>query len=446
MFWKKINWILLSIFIIALLIRFGTLTLAIHGDLITQAGWGRWIYQHGWFGFYENKAWIYGWPNHPPLISLVYGWGFNLTEWLNTFLVGIGNFIALNRLGASKIPWFYNFVTWSNSTLYIDTPFTWGNLISLKLIVVAADMVLGGMIYKIVKSKTTQKIALLITAIYLLSPFSWYESSIWGQNDQFGLIFLILSFWLLSKDKFAWLSSIVFAVSIFLKPTGLIFTPLFLWCSLKDKKRFLGMIYGGIIDLILYFILVKFTSSKNVFIFSLNLYKQMFLKGELWTWVNTFNFWRLITPYLTNCHQKFLFISLQTWGYLIYAGFHVYVFKKYKTRDFWSSLNALFIISFAGWLFLVTMHERYLFTAIVTGLIICCQNKKILKYWFILSLIFAINMFNGWWTPEISWLKNILTWGNFMDGPIPKILSLVNLLLFINILKIINNKKQHKHL
>jgi Gpi18-like mannosyltransferase len=445
MFRKRINWLLIILFIVALLIRLCTITWVIHGDLIMQAGWGRWIYDHGWFGFYENNQWIYGWPNHPPLISLVYGLGFQLSEWLNTLFVAIGNFIALNRLGASKIPWFYNFIVWASKTKYVDTPFSWGNLISMKLIVVIADLVLGGMIYKIAKSISNQKTALIIAALYLLSPFSWYESSIWGQNDQLGLIFLLISFWFLTKDRFAWLATIAIAISVLLKPTGFIFIPLFFWFALKNKKRFMGMIYGGIMDIILYFILVKLTTTNDILTFSVNLYRQMLIKGELWTWVNTFNFWRLVTPYLTDCTHKFLFLSYQIWGYLIYAGFHIYVFNRYKKRDWLSGLNALFIISFAGWLFLVTMHERYLFTAVVTGLIICSQNLKMLKYWLFLSLIFTINMFNGWWTPSIPWLKNILTWGNFMDGPIPRVLSFANLFIFGQMLKSIS-AKQKNHL
>ncbi len=437
MFWKKINWSPFFLFLSALILRFATTTVAIHGDLIMQAGWGHWIYKHGWFGFYENNQWIYGWPNHPPLISLVYGLGFQLSQWLNTFFVSIGNFIALNRLGASKIPWFYNFVVWFQNSKYVDTPFSWGNLISMKLIVIVADIILAWIIYKIVKSKTSQKIALLITAVYLFSPFTWYESAIWGQNDQLGLIFLIFSFYLLTKDKYSIFSTIALFISIFLKPTGLIFIPLFLIFSFKDQKRFLGMIYGGLIDIILYFIFVKFTSSNNIVLFSQNLYKQMFIKGELWTWVNTFNFWRFATPYLTDCTNKFLLLSYQVWGYLIYFAFHIYIAKKFKNKDWIDSLKALFIISFAGWMFLVTMHERYLFTAVVIGLILSSWNPKMFKFWIVLSIIFTINMFNGWWTPSIPWLKNILTFGNFMDGPVPKVLSFINLFLFYKMFKLI---------
>ena len=59
------------LFIVLVLIAFlGRILLTgsgIHGDLILQAEWGRWIFlNHGMKGFYENGIWIYCWPNHPP--------------------------------------------------------------------------------------------------------------------------------------------------------------------------------------------------------------------------------------------------------------------------------------------------------------------------------------------------------------------------------------------
>ena len=34
--------------------------------------------------------------------------------------------------------------------------------------------------------------------------------------------------------------------------------------------------------------------------------KEMFVKGEWWTWANSFNFWRIVTGYLTNFNIKIL--------------------------------------------------------------------------------------------------------------------------------------------
>ena len=214
------------IILIALIFRLILTDIAFHGDLVVQAGWGKWIYLNkSMFGFYENNIWIYGWPNQPPLISFLYGFGFKIHEWLNTFFVGIGNFIALNHLGAAHIPWFYKFTVWFNNQMYSDTPYVRGQLISLKLIPIIGDLILACTIYLLTKKVANTKKAIFIVIVYLLSPFSWYESAVWGQHDQISTIFLLLSFLsLISNAKF--FAPILFLVSIGLKPTGSYFCTL----------------------------------------------------------------------------------------------------------------------------------------------------------------------------------------------------------------------------
>jgi hypothetical protein len=123
------------------------------------------------------------------------------------------------------------------------------------------------------------------------------------------------------------------------------------------------------------------------------------------------------------------------WGYIIYAFFNLYVFYRYRARDWQSGLKALFILAFSGWLFMVTMHERYFFTGVVIGLILSSQNQKLLKYWLILSLIFMINIYCG----GGSWLRTVLSWGSVTDGYVPRALSLVNLIIFGKMLVLTSN-------
>jgi hypothetical protein len=106
-------------------------------------------------------------------------------------------------------------------------------------------------------------------------------------------------------------------------------------------------------------------------------------------------------------------------------------------------MKAMFIIAFSAWLFMVTMHERYLFSAVVIGLILVGRYPKLFWYWILLSSIFWLNMFNGWWVPlKWLWLKNILTWGGEFYGTIPRILSIINIWLFFKMTKIVLNEKK----
>lgn len=432
------KWLIVILVLIALLGRILLTTSGIHGDLIMQAGWGQWIFlNHGFKGFYENGTWIYGWPNHPPLISFLYGVGFYLHDGINLFLVNLGNFIALHHLGAAHLGFYYDFVKWFGLAKYPESPFLWGELISMKLIPIIGDFILAFLVAKMSGKKW-------LGILYLFIPFSWYESAVWGQNDQIGLIFLLLSFWLLSKNKWVVLSPILFVISVGLKPTGAIFGLLFLWLAFKDKKVFLKIVLGTFISMGLYCLMVKLTSSRDILAYSIHLQKEMFVKGEWWTWANSFNFWRIVTGYLTNFNIKILGLTLKFWGYLTFIIFNFYAFYIDRKRDYWGTMKALFVLAFSGWLFMVTMHERYLFSTLVLALILIGKYPKLLWYWLILATIFWLNMFCGWWVPfSWTWLKNILSWnGGEFDGMIPKILSVINVYLFYKMTKILlGNKK-----
>jgi len=431
------------IILIALIFRLSLTNIAFHGDLVVQAGWGKWIYLNkSMFGFYENNVWIYGWPNQPPLISFLYGFGFKIHEWLNTYFVGIGNFIALNHLGAAHIPWFYKFTVWFNTQIYSDTPYVRGQLISLKLIPILGDLVLAWIIYLLAKNLANTKKAIFIVIIYLLSPFSWYESAIWGQHDQLSTIFLLLSLLLLT-NKAKFLAPILFLISIGIKPTGVIFAPLFLLFSLKNKKIFLKIIAGSLIALFLYFLLGKLISPNNFLIFNSNLSKQMFAKNDWATWRNVYNFWRLFTGPQTDSRILFLGISYQIWGYILFGLINLYAYLTNRKLEFWSILKALFIISFGGWLFMTTMHERYLFTAVVTGLLLTVKYPKLFVWWLILSIVFWLNLYNDWFEPG-SWVlvKNLLTWPN--ELLVAKLLSVIMITLFFIMTWIIKERSGEK--
>lgn len=407
---------------------------AMHFDILVQAGWGHWISENkSMYGFYENRNWIYGWPNQPPLISYLYGFGFKIHEGLNTAMVGLGNFIALNRLGASHIPWYYKFVVWFSEDKFEETPYDHGQLISLKLIPIFADLILAGLLYWIVKKYTNGKKALLISALYLLSPFSWYESAIWGQHDQLSLIFVLLAFLAVSNKWITW-APLLWAISIWLKTTGLIFGPLLLWGALKNKDGFKKFMIGSVLTLGVYYMLVTAISPNNFIVFNLNLIKQMFAKGDFATWVNTFNFWRLVTPELTNSRNLFLGISLTMWSYVMFGIINIYAFWQCRKRDFWSVIAALYVVSFGGWLFLSTMHERYLFTAVGTGLLLGAKYPGVIKWWIVMSLIFWINMYYQWWMPaNWEWIRNIVAGEN--EWLVPKLLSAVMLGLYVLFIK-----------
>ncbi len=442
-FLKKVDWKMVGVILVAIILRLALTPTIFHGDIIAQAGWGKWIFDNGIKGFYENNVWIYVWPNQPPLISLLYSWGFEIYAQINTGLILLGDFIARNRLGASYMPWLYTFIVWWGTEMFSDTPFKVGQLISMKLWPIAADFVLAYIIFVIVKKATDVKKAKLVTVVYLLSPFVWYESGMWGQHDQLGLIFLLLAFMAMVSERYSFWSPLLMMTSILLKPTALFFGPLLFWVGMKNKTVFLKMMAGSVLALAEYYWITRIFSDYSFVSFSVSLKNQMFVKGEIMTWANTFNLWRVITGYITDYKNIFLGLTLKTWGYVMFVPIYLLGLKISQKRDWWSVLKAMFVVGFGGWMTMVTMHDRYLFPAVVLGLILSSKETRLWKYWVVMSVIFWINMYNGWWTPKfMDWLRYILTFDNEMDGMVPKILSMVNVWLMVRMFGIVRKDKK----
>ncbi len=70
-------------------------------------------------------------------------------------------------------------------------PFTYADL--LKLPAILADLAIGYLIYRFVLDLgASKRRALIGAAIFLFSPISWFDSTVWGQVDSFGVVFLLL--------------------------------------------------------------------------------------------------------------------------------------------------------------------------------------------------------------------------------------------------------------
>ena len=62
-----------AVFFVGLLLRLSLIPFGNNPDILTIAGWGKWIYENGPRGFYENTVWIYSWPTQAPLfLSLIH--------------------------------------------------------------------------------------------------------------------------------------------------------------------------------------------------------------------------------------------------------------------------------------------------------------------------------------------------------------------------------------
>lgn len=401
-----------------------------HHDLICQASWGKYIYFNSAKNFYNtNSEWLYfSKPNHPPLSNLLYMISQKIDFKTRLPIVRYSSFIVKHNL--APFPFRSYFTTLKNldNTVSAQQPFTYGFLISLKIWAIFADILIAIVLYQI--AKKYNRYPLLFPFIYLFSPFSWYLSALWGQTDQFSFLFTLISFILL--PKFTTISIISLFIGLSIKPTSIMFTPLFLYILFLKKPKLLELFPAALISLILCFIIFRPFYETNFFDFIFNtLIPKVVNRAEFRVSTNSYNFWHIFTTDKAIEHNTKIFslISYKNLGFMFYGLFTLYSLKILKKINIYNILISLFIISGSSWLFLTNMLDRYFFTAIATGLVLCIFKPKFLKYWLPLSLIFWLNLFRQWYYPDdLVIIKNILEYNHKIIG---SYLSLANLILFL---------------
>ncbi|MFH0937185.1 MAG: hypothetical protein V1808_02745 [Candidatus Daviesbacteria bacterium] len=425
---KKSSFIIF-IFFIAFAFRWLLLQYGNHGDLLVNTAWGEWIYKYGAKGFYEAEGWIYSSPTQPPLINLLYGFNFYLYDRLQFLFTTMGVLIANYHLIPTKMIWFFDFTKWFGMSFYQDTPFRIGALISMKLLAVFSDILIGVIIYSLAKKMTPTR-AIWWVAAYLFMPVSWYLSALWGQYDQISFLFLLITFLMLEKKLFIF-APVFLAVSIGFKPTSLIFIPLFLFLYFKLKPNIKEILISLILATLTILGPIMLFADKNMLGFiAQELIPRIFFKSEFRVSTNAFNFWHiLIGDQALNQNTLFLFIPAKIWGWGAFIILNIFTFLKIKQINKQNIFEAMFLIGIGSWLFLTNMLDRYIFSGLIVLLIFSIYQPKIFKYWLILAIIFCLNLFNHWWFPNnLQFLKDLMIW---QDSLITRALSFINLITFV---------------
>ncbi len=426
----------------ALIFRLVISPLGFHVDILSLAGWGQWIFEHGTKGFYENSIWIYSWPTQPPFASLICGFDnwFYITL-LETFR-DMSNLIVQYHLAPGHMRWFFTFTKWFDTAkTSSEAVFSTGYLVTVKLPAIAADIGIAALIYKIAKNIKGIKYPAIWPAIYLFSPFSFYISAFWGQYDQLAFLPLLIAFLLESGKKLGWLTPFLMVLSITVKPTGLILIPLFAYLYIKNNHPARDFVIGGLLIVLFYFFTTQAFTNQNIFAFSKDvLYGRIFFKAAPRLSANAFNFWRIfIHTGSESTDFKLLFIPAYICSWGSYILFNVLAIRKIKKINVENVATAIFVVGSGSFLFMTGMLDRYFFAGIVSGLIAVMYNRKLFVYWLILSLIFAVNLYNQSWFPEfLNPLREFLLWQDFL---VTKILSVINILIFLRMLVLLLRPK-----
>lgn len=434
-FRKNFTPILLTIFI-GLFVRLLVSNWFGHVDLLSIAYWGEWMSRFGTGNFYSNEVWVYSWPTQLPIANLLYGFTFEVYQFLNWLFAHIAWIIGTYRLVPTLFLWWFDFVKWFGGDLYGETGLHSGHILTIKLLAIFADIAISLIIYLLAR-KYFQKKAYFFSAAYLFSPFSFYLSALWGQYDQIGFLLVIIAFLVFFQKKIQFLAPFLYFLSINIKPTYLIFLPVFILLLFKKYVHKIQISIGMVMVILCFIYSTALFTDKNSIDFLQNdLVGKVFFKAEFKVSVTAFNLWyALVGVKALNHNVMFLLLPAKIWGYTIFLYLNCIAILFLRKFTLERLVTVLYIISSGSFLFLTNMLERYHFAGVVSLLMLCVFKQNLFKYWLVISAIFWINLYNNWWQPEIfTPFQSLLLWN---DHLLPRVLSIVNVLIFVRVLAIL---------
>jgi Gpi18-like mannosyltransferase len=410
----------LKIVFLALLLRLIFLPFFFHGDLNNHAIWGIYAQQFGFRGFYD---WLnfgnYAWPNYPPF-SLILFYLMRLV-WQLLF-----NFFWIVNIKISYFP-----------SLFIHWFENYGYLMILKIPAILADLGIGYLIYRYFEARGKKNLGKISSTLFLFNPAVVYLSSFWGQIESVITFFVLLSVVKILENRNI-LGIIYYFLSLMFKVTTVVAFPLIFITSLKRKVKIKDYVFAGLIVLLIIILTSYLFIDKNYFWWFLSTYIERLVPGPEtlpYITVNAFNFWTILfgTKFISDS-TIFLGVSLKIWAYLISSAFFILILVKYLSRK--DIFYPLILFFFAAFLFLPRMHERYLYPIFALFPFVLVRLRGLLKFFLLISIIFLLNLYHGWWAPRIDFLVNIL-----QVDLVERSLSFLNFLSFGFILKKYSDEK-----
>ena len=383
---------LATIFFLALILRLAISVPFYSGDVNNHIVWGRSLAEDGFIGFYDRQHPNVVFPTYGPFGMIPFGASF-------FFFIFLVNFIWFLNLSIPPFP--SNLVYFFSSENY--------NLLAatMKLSAIVGDLLVGLFIYFFAAHILKVKNPKIFTILYLFNPAVFYLSANWGQFDSLVLAFALASVYFIFVKR-PFLSSSFFAASLLTKQTAVFFGPVFYILFLKTlglKKTLLSV---AISALILYFSYLPFgfLNPTNTFSF----YFQTFFYVTDRVTENAFNLWYFVfAPGKPFDFEIFAGITHKIWGYLAFAIFAIpALFPLFKKINPKQVLTVLAFFLLASFLLLTRMHERYLAFLLPFPLLLSFNSPNFLWIYFGLSLIHLLNLYNGFFQPNIPIFNSLV--------------------------------------
>jgi len=405
--------LLFFLFLLGLILRLLIIFYDYSWDVNNHMVWAKDFLTRGPQNFYETQSsnvFATLTPNYPPLAVFI----FVVMRLINPLIHNIYWWLNLN---IPLIP--------SGLIFFLEKLVFLAAL--MKVPAILADLGIAFLIFlfakKIIpKDKKNQNIAI---SLILFNPAFIFNSALWGQIDSIPIFFVMLSAYYLLYTKRDIVSSILFTLALLVKPTALIFLPVYIILFIQKfgiKKSIINLFITNII-FCLFFLPFTFSPYKT--------YLNKILAAQSLPYVTNgaLNFWVLIAGFrgIKDVAPFLLNIPYRYFGYFIVGLINIFIIlclikSKKITEDFFM---ALFIASFAAFLFLTKMHERYSLLPLVFLLVYSFKKTKFTGWFIILSIVSFINHYRNWVVPRIEPVTKILE-----SLPFAYIISTINVLIF----------------
>jgi len=300
----------------------------------------------------------------------------------------------------------------------------------LKILAIISDLLTGLLIFYIISRKNKLKTALLASSFYLFNPSIIFISAVWTQWDALYTLLVLLSLFLITKDK-PGISLVVLTLGLLLKMQTIIFFPLVIFLIYKKykfKKLILSLVYAGSTFIL---ISLPFILSGKVS----RILEVTIEKGQTaypYISASAFNIWwipTLVKGRLNDYGLIFNLISYKLLGLILFSLSYLFILyflhKKSDSASIWLATAFIALIFF---MLPTEIHERYLFPFFALMSIIWLTRKKLWPLYIGLSLTFFINLvcFISPLAPPYE-LQNIQ---NFLIS-ISEVMTVINIALFI---------------
>lgn len=308
----------------------------------------------------------------------------------------------------------------------------------LKLPSIVADIATAYLLYKLARKYSSLEISILVSAFYIFNPAIFINSTFWGQVDSFFTFIVIAAMFMLSENRIG-LSAALFAAAVLMKPQGIIFLPVLFFELVRQKslKSFLKAAACALITAIV--LILPFSMNKGV-LWIFKLFSNTVAEYP-YASVNAFNFFSLIGKnYVKDTATPFL-LSYHGWGMVfivMITAFSWFIYIKGNNRAF---ASAAALLQIAGvFIFSTRMHERYLFPAAALAILafIYLKDKRLL----LLAAGFSSTIYVN---THYVLFKTSSGINSVALGPTVIFTSLLNLLLFVYLVKVLFDIAINRH-